>query len=322
MPLVVPAEEDLEPVFFPSAMFGMAAKLEHTHLQDIRPLNTLELWVRVCELLSEWKCKRLGIESRCLSQYHVESVKMRLSNLSLVDVTDIVECLRMVKTADELDNLRKASDITNSTAKAVVDYLRPGETEMDVARRIIQLVAEFGGEDVSFHPQVFSGRRGYLLNISSSETKRLEKGEIVLLDYGAVYRGYRTDITRAYVLGPPSSKHIEVSKKVVKIVQDTVNYVRPGLKASDIHAFALQKFREVGYGDYCKHYTGHGLGLALEKPILIESDNTQIRENMVLAIEQGIYFPDFGIRYEDNIIVGRDQVENMNSIPLELVQIG
>jgi Xaa-Pro aminopeptidase len=317
MPFVISPGRD--PVFFTNMMFGMAAKLEHKYLKDVRPCEAAALWPQVSALLKEWKVKRLGIESRYLSASHADAVRKSFGEIELVDATDLVENVRMVKTAEELDYLKKASQISDKIAGEIVEYLKPGKTEMEVARAIIGLTVEYGGEESSFHPQVFSGRRGYLLNISSSDEKKLQKGEVIMLDYGAVCKGYRTDITRAYVLGPPTARHIEVNKKVIEITRDTMDFVRAGRTASEIHLFALKKFKDVGYPDSCRHYSGHGLGISLERPTLREFDHTEIKENMVLAVEQGLYFPDFGIRYEDNIIVTKGGYDNMNKSPWDLV---
>ena len=241
----------------------------------------------------------------------------KMPNLKLLDSSDLVDGIRMIKSNEELDQIRKAAKITDKVVEAAAkDFLKPGMTESEVAGQIIRSAIEYGAEGESFHPQVFSGRRGYLLNIASSN-KRLAKDEVVMLDFGVNVNGYRTDTTRCFVLGRALEKHKKAAKIALDITYGAMDKIKPGTKASDVHRAVLALFAKFGYDGYCRHYSGHGLGLSVwERPVIREFDDTVIQPNMALAVEQGLYFPDFGVRFEENIIVKESgENENLFSYP-------
>ncbi len=323
MPLLVSADLK-EPIFVPTAAFSQAAKIEHKNVKDIRPYDGPEMWTKVSEILRDLGAGNgtIGLESKYVSHWHYLAFADKIGNQRAEDCSDIVEELRMVKDSEELRQIRSACNITDKVVARIAEsYLKPGITELEVAGEIIRASIEFGAEGESFHPQVFSGRRGYLLNISSS-SKKIERGDVVMLDFGVNVNGYRTDTTRCFVLGRATSKQKEASKIALKITQNAIGNIKPGVKASTIHRNVLVDYKKFGYEGYCRHYTGHGIGLSTwERPLLREFDHTTIRQNMTLAVEQGLYFPTFGVRYEENLIVTRNGVESLFEYPTELVEI-
>jgi Xaa-Pro aminopeptidase len=323
MPLLL--SPDHEPVFIPTAAFGMAAKLEHGNVKEIRPYDGPEMWTRVVEVVKEWNKHEgnIGIESKYLVHSHAQMLREKIPEATFLDCSGIIEEMRMIKDDEELRRIGEAAKITDRVVEVVSkDHLKPGVTELEVAGEITRACIEFGAEDSSFHPQIFSGRRGYLLNISSS-AKKLEKGEVVMLDFGASVDGYRTDTTRCFVLGRARTKQREAARVALKITENAVESVKPGVKASEIHKKSLKDFKKFGYDGYCRHYTGHGIGLnTWERPLLREFDDTQIRENMTIAVEQGLYFPDFGVRFEENLIVTKDGNSSLFGYPAELIELG
>jgi Xaa-Pro aminopeptidase len=324
MPLIIPRESH-EPVFVPTAAFGMAATLEHQNIKDIRPYDAGDIASILADTLTEWGLMigPIGIESAYFSYRHVKGLLEKMPELRVQDVTDLVEGLRMIKSEEELDQIRKGAKITDRVLEAAAkDFLKPGVTELQVAGEIIRSAIEYGAEGESFHPQIFSGRRGYLLNISASN-KTLEQGEVVMLDFGVNVNGYRTDTTRCFVLGRALEKHKNAAKLALAITHGAMDKIRPGVSASDIHKTVLSLFRKFGYEGYCRHYSGHGLGLSTwERPVLREYDYTVIQPKMALAVEQGLYFPDFGVRFEENIIVTKEKNENLFGYPTELIELG
>ena len=323
MPLLVSTEQE-DPIFVPTAAFSQAAIIEHKNVKDIRPYDGPEMWSKVSEILKEMglKNKRIGVESKYLSHQHYLTLADKIEGMRTEDCSDIVEELRMTKDHEELERIRKACTITDQVVTSIAEsHLTPGMTELQVAGEIIRAAIEFGAEGESFHPQVFSGSRGYLLNISSSN-KKIEKGDVVMLDFGVNVDGYRTDTTRCFVLGKATKKQKEISKLALKITENAVNSIRPGVKASEVHRRVLKDYKKFGYEGYCRHYTGHGIGLSTwERPLLREFDHTTIKQNMTLAVEQGLYFPKFGVRYEENLIVTKNGVESLFKYPTELIEL-
>jgi Xaa-Pro aminopeptidase len=234
--------------------------------------------------------------------------------------TDIVEELRMIKSEDEKTYIEKACKITDDVLEEAQDYLKVGKTEMDVTREVLARCLNHGADGASFYPQMFSGKRGYLLNITSSFEKKLQTGEIVLVDFGAVYKGYGCDTTRVFTLGKPTKEQEKAHAATRQIVDECVKAVRPGIKASDIHKVALSKFAEFGYE--AVHTTGHGIGLTnWERPYLSPDEQTIIQPNMTMAVEQGVYTPNWGTRLEENLIVTESGVRNLFKFPLDMIEI-
>lgn len=323
MPLLVTSEGHV--IFFPTVAFHSAVLLEHQWITDARACDVHDIWVKISRALQELRLTHgnVGLEFRYLSKYHSDQFRMQNPEVNVHDCSGILEELRMTKESEEISRMKEACRITDKTLElAASDLVRPGRSEMEVAGEIVRLAVDFGAEGPSFHPQVVSGRRSSLLNISSSYEKRIEKGDIVLLDFGIRYKGYCSDTARAFVLGNADERQKEIVQAVLQILQAALSIVRDGVKASDIHKQALTRFKELGFEGWCRHSSGHGIGLAVwEKPLLREFDHTVLEENTTLAVEQGLYLDNFGIRFEQNLRVTRNGYEPFFEHPMELVSI-
>jgi len=337
MPLLIPAEEDKETIFVPVSNFFLVTDAEHKYIQDVRPSGTGTGGVHppvqdlVSQALVEWNVAsgKIGVEFKYLTTPNTDAIKAKLPKATFVDCSDLVELLRMVKSEEEKAYCIKACEITNKVLQDAWDYLRVGRTEMDVAREIIARTIEYGGDGTSFLPQVFSGRRGCLTNISSSRDKMLQDGEIVLLDFGTVYKGYRCDQTRPFVLGRATKEQKEVSEAIKSVTEAMLEASHSGNTAADIHNAAVLRFSEVGYPfETSPHVwpyvtSGHGMGIETwERPNLSSEDKTVLQPNMFLALEQTIFRqPKYAIRYEENIFVTENGCVDYIKFPMELVEV-
>lgn len=326
MPLILYRDRKRTMTFIPTEAFGMAARIEHRNVKDVRPYEGPEMWTKTAEVLSEIATAknpmRIGVESRYLTQSHFASLSKRTPAAEYEDCSDIIEELRMKKDEEELRAIQKGCKITDNVVEDVGEtYLRPGLTELDVAGEIIRSSIAHGAEGESFHPQVFSGRRGYLLNISSSK-KKIRSGEVVMLDFGVNVDGYRTDTTRCFVLGSPTNLQKKISAVALRITQNAVDRLKPGVQVSKVHKAAIADFKQMGFEGYCRHYTGHGIGLSTwERPAIREYDHTKVEENMTFAVEQGVYLPQFGVRFEENLVITKNGNKSLFKYPAELIQI-
>ncbi len=195
------------------------------------------------------------------------------------------------------------------------------KTEKQISKLIEELIYEYGGESMSFSPIVASGPNSADPH-HASNSRIIKKGDIVVLDYGAKYKGYCSDITRTIAIGEMS----EEAKKIYNIVreaqQNGIDAVKKGILAKDIDYATRKIIASYGYGLYFIHRTGHGIGLDVHEDPFITSSNSEVIQNgMVFTIEPGIYLPNkFGIRIEDDVLVNEKGI-SLTSAPKDIMII-
>jgi Xaa-Pro dipeptidase len=327
MVLIVPADGDV--ILIPTQGFSFAVPVEHEEIKRVLPYSEdveiypfITRWQQSAEAIKSLKTTKgsIGIEVGTLTVPNYNQLIQELDGYNLVIADKLLREIRSVKDAYELDCMRRAARLTDIILDEVMHkFLIPGITEWDIACRLRER-ALLNNVEVSF-TQVFSGYRTNFQNVESSQ-KIINEHEIVLVDYGINFQGYCTDITRAYSLGEPTQKQIDTCKIVADIMLDAINLLKPGLITGEIDDFVRKSYEKKGIIDLWRHRTGHGMGIHFcEWPDLASPDRTEIKPNMVFAVEPGIYYPDFGIRLEDNIIVHENGCENMTKSPLEIVVI-
>ena len=275
---------------------------------------------------------KVGLERARISAHYANEVEKAIPTASYVSIDSAVMILRYIKDAEEITALKKAGRITNEVGEEVIhNHIKPGMTERDLARAFVQVMAEKGA--LPAFVQIFVAERSCYGGISPSD-KKIKQGDTILMDYGVrCDNGYCSDITRAAVIGKPSKAQKEYSKAVKDIITDTLEYIRPGRTAVDIDRFAKSKFKELGFesdkdiygfgGDKDSHRLGHNVGLEPSEPFPIcEANETDVVDpNMCFAIEPGIYIDGVGIRLEDNIITTDTGVDNLTTLPYEIMAI-
>jgi len=218
--------------------------------------------------------------------------------------------LRIIKSKDEINIMSKAGKIAIKSFDELKKEIKVGMTEIEVANMIDALLRKNGAFKSSFEPIVVSGKRGSLPHGNPS-TKKIKNGDYVTIDFGALYKGYASDVTRTIKVG--EAKNIKMDKvyEVVKRAQRAgVQAVKPGVKTNDIDKVCRDIITEAGYGQYFIHSTGHGLGIDVHELPNVTSNkefNTELREGMVITVEPGIYIPGLGgVRIEDDVLVTKN----------------
>jgi Xaa-Pro aminopeptidase len=265
--------------------------------------------------------RRVGIDLKFCSVTNLNELRKQLDSVEFTDTTHLIYELRMVKDAEEIARLREAAKITDLIYDEMIrSKIRQGVSESQTGLNIVKLAAEYKCS-VPF-VQVFSGPRAFYQNVTPCD-RRFAAGDVVLLDYGVTYLGYNTDITRAVCLGRATEEQRELCEKVKFIVRSTISAIRPGVSVAEVDRAARRAFEEAGVKDHYIHRSGHGLGIAkgAEPPELSEAGDQEIKANMVLAIEQGVYRPHLGIRLEDNVLVTENGVEDLTSCSLDLAEV-
>ncbi len=222
-----------------------------------------------------------------------------------VDVLDdLISKLRIVKDDDEVRLLKKAAEIADKTLYEVLDRGINGKKEKEVAAWIEFLVKSLGAEGTSFEPIVASGPNSANPHHRPTDRK-IRRGDVVILDYGARYRSYCSDITRTLVVGEPPENVESVYETVKEAQEKAFQAVKDGVTAEHVDDVARGHIERAGYGEYFIHRTGHGIGLDVhEEPYIAPGNSTILRNGMVFTIEPGVYLPNrFGVRIEDDVLV-------------------
>jgi Xaa-Pro aminopeptidase len=215
-----------------------------------------------------------------------------------------VEKLRAVKDAGELNTIQEASDIISGVFRRVLGGIRPGVTELAVAAEIEHEIKRRGGSGPSFETIVASGARSAWAHARPT-SKPLRKNELVVLDQGAILRGYCSDMTRTVFLGKASRKVRSLYTAVLEAQEAGKRAIRPGVTAGEVDRAARNALKRAKLDRYFTHSTGHGLGLEVhEMPRLGRGEQTILQEGMVLTVEPGVYLEGLGgIRIEDDVVV-------------------
>lgn len=248
-------------------------------------------------------CASLGVEKEHLTVQAAEALGARVGARELIDLAGEVRRLRSTKGSGELEKLERAGVITDAVTEKVIERLRAGQSELAVALAVGAAISEFGATP-SFETLVQSGPNSAVPHQRPS-ARELKAGDLVLLDFGAAFEGYRADTTRMAVIGEPSARQLEIHDLVLRAHDAGIEAVRAGVTTGDVDAAARKVIVAAGLGDRFFHRVGHGLGLeAHEDPSLDPGSNTVLEPGMVFTIEPGVYIPLWGgVRIEDDVVV-------------------
>jgi Xaa-Pro aminopeptidase len=271
--------------------------------------------------LERLKINRLGIEQNHIVHSQFLSFAEDLSPLELVGVEGLVEGLRLYKDDNEIKIMYEAAKIADSAYEHILSFVRPGLTEREVAIELEFFMRKQGAKQSSFDIIVASGYRSALPHGVASD-KVIGSGEFVTLDFGALYQGYCSDLTRTFIVGPATDRHREIYQIVLDAQLNGLN-LRKGMTGKEADALTRDLISKHGYGDQFGHSTGHGLGMEVhEAPSLAPRSETVLQPGMVVTVEPGIYIPGFGgVRIEDDVVIREEGIEILTRSSKDLVII-
>ncbi|MCF0156257.1 MAG: aminopeptidase P family protein [Veillonella sp.] len=230
--------------------------------------------------------------------------------------------LRAVKREDELVHMRKAAQIADEAFAVLLEKIKVGMTENE-ARIILETeMLKRGSDEPSFATIVASGHRSSMPHGVASD-KVIEKGDFVTFDFGAVWKGYHSDMTRTICMGPASDEQKKLYEIVLNAQKKGVSAVRAGLLGVELDTICRDSIENDGYGAYFNHGLGHGVGLDIhEQPVASPRSESVLETNMIITVEPGVYLPGkIGLRIEDSVIVTDDGCEVLTHSPKELIEI-
>lgn len=251
-----------------------------------------------------------------------EKIHSAFKGARFIKASGLVGELRKYKAEDEAEKMREASRLAEKALELVIPKIKAGMKETAVKELLEAEMKNQGLSGPSFDTIIGSGPNSALPHYTAGE-KVLQSGDSIVIDFGGLYQGYCSDMTRTVMLGKATDEYKQVYEAVKGGQLKAIAAVKPGMKASEIDAAARSYITEKGYGDYFIHRTGHGIGMEVhEEPYISNISETVLQPGMVFSIEPGAYLPGkFGVRIEDLVMVTDTGVEVLNKFSKELIEI-
>ncbi|MBK6646250.1 MAG: aminopeptidase P family protein [Anaerolineales bacterium] len=264
--------------------------------------------------------KRIGVEPRQLRLLEFRHVKAGAPEADFPDATDVLAELRLRKDKAEVDAMRRAVKIAQDALEAVIPQIKVGMTEREVASELVMQLLKHGSEsEMPFAPIVSAGPNSANPHASPTDRK-LQTGDLLVVDWGAAYDGYISDLTRTFAVGEVDEEY----KMIHRIVQDANAAGRaaakPGVPCADVDKAARDVIEKAGYGKFFTHRTGHGIGMEGHEAPYMRGDNMQVLEpGMAFTVEPGIYLLGRnGVRIEDNMVISESGAESLSDMSREI----
>lgn len=238
-----------------------------------------------------------------------------------VVVSEVLKNSRMIKSETEIESIKAAQKITDAAFSHILNFIKIGVTEREIALELEFFMRKMGSEGVAFDTIAVSGENGSLPHGVPSERK-IKSGDLITMDFGAIKNGYRSDMTRTVAVGDITREQKAAYETVLLAQKAALGEIRAGKKCAEIDKIARDIINENYEGTF-SHALGHSVGLDIhEEPNFSPKSNAILKENMVLTVEPGIYLPNkFGIRIEDMVVVKENGIENLTKSPKELIII-
>ena len=271
------------------------------------------------EAVQRHSIQRLGFEDAYMTVREHDAYARALP-CELVPAADLLAELRAVKDPEELEIMEGAQRIAEAALEQILGEIRPGVTEKEIAARLQYLMLHYGAEDKSFDPIVVSGPNGSLPHGVPSE-KVIQAGEFVTMDFGCIYDGYCSDMTRTVAVGHVTDEMQTVYDTVLNAQLAGIAACKAGVTGRDVDAAGRKIIEAAGYGDAFGHGFGHGVGLEIhEAPVASPRGEAPLPAGSIVTAEPGIYLPGrFGVRIEDMLYVIEDGCIDLTDAPKQLI---
>lgn len=271
------------------------------------------------EIITSQRIRRLGFEDAYMTVQDHERYRKALP-CDLVPATELLLRLRSVKDEEELDAMVAAQRIAEKALEGILEEIRPGVAEREIAARLQYLMLHFGAENMSFDPIVVSGPNGSLPHGVPGE-RAIQNGEFVTMDFGCVYHGYCSDMTRTVAVGFATEEMQRIYHLVLKAQEAGIAAARAGVTGREVDGAARAVISAAGYGSFFGHSFGHGVGVEIhEQPNASPMNDQALPAGAVISAEPGIYLPGkMGVRIEDVILLTETGCKNLTRAPKELL---
>ena len=277
-----------------------------------------QFYDKIKEALVKLGAKTVGYEES-MSVAEFGALKAALKEFKLKPADSLIEAKRAVKTEAELELIKTAQGIAELALKKAISRVKAGMTERELLADIDYEMVVGGADKYAFETIVAFGPNSAQPHHHPGD-KKLEKDELIIVDMGAKYKGYCSDMTRTFCLGDPGEQLERVYEIVREAQEYAIKYIKAGMTCHDADALAREYIKANGYGDNFGHGFGHGVGIDIhEEPRVGQGTQTVLVPNMVITAEPGIYIPGLGgVRIEDMLVVKEDGVDDITSYDKKL----
>jgi Xaa-Pro dipeptidase len=268
--------------------------------------------------------KRIGVEPRQLRLLEFRYVRDGAPEAEYPDASNVLSGLRLRKDKSEVDAMRRAVRVAQDALEATIPLIKTGMTEKELSSELVIQLLKHGSEpEMPFAPIVSGGPNSANPHASPTDRK-LQAGDLLVVDWGAAYDGYISDLTRTFAVSEVDDEY----KKIHQIVQDANAagraVAKPGIPCAAVDKAARDVIEQAGYGEYFTHRTGHGIGMEGHEEPYMRGDNMQLLEpGMAFTVEPGIYLPNRnGVRIEDNVVITENGADVLSDMPREIRVVG
>jgi Xaa-Pro dipeptidase len=268
--------------------------------------------------------KSIGVEPRQMRLLEFRLVESGAPASGFPDASAVVSSLRIRKDADEVEAMRKAVQVAQSALESTIPLIKAGMTEKELASElVIQLLKHGSQSEMPFAPIVSTGPNGANPHASPSDRK-IQPGDLLVVDWGAAVDGYVSDLTRTFAVGEVEAEYRQIHQVVLEANAAGRAAGKPGVPCAAVDRAAREVIEKAGYGQYFTHRTGHGVGMEGHEEPYMRGDNLQVLEpGMAYTVEPGIYLPDRnGVRIEDNVVITDTGAVCLSDMPRELRVVG
>lgn len=284
-----------------------------------------KLYAQLGELIHKHSAKNMAIEAQTLTVSRLHVLKNQFKDVEVIDtdvLSNAINSLRMIKDEEELACIKIAQQIAENAFEKILHFIRAGVTEREIALELNRLMFQEGAEDISFETIALSGSNTSMPHGVPSD-KKVREGEFVLMDFGAVYNGYHSDMTRTVCVGEPDEEMKRVYDIVLEAQTAALNAARAGITGRELDLIARSIISEAGYGETFGHSLGHGVGLEIhERPNASPNYNLPLSAGTVVTVEPGIYLAGrFGVRIEDFVILTENGCINLTKCAKNIISL-
>jgi len=267
--------------------------------------------------------QRIGIEALAMRVRELRLMETAAPGARLEEAEHLFGALRMIKDETEIAAMRRAVKITEGALQGVLDTFGVGMTEKQIASELLANLLRGGAEGLPFQPIVVAGPNSALPHAIAGD-RPVQRGDLLLLDFGVTVDGYNSDITRTFAVGEIDDEMKRVYGLVLRANEAGRLAAGPGASGEAVDQAARKVIADGGYGEYFRHRTGHGLGMeGHEPPYVVEGNATPLAPGNVVTIEPGIYLAGRGgVRIEDDVVITANGAESLTTFPRELITIG
>ena len=278
-----------------------------------------DLWEDIQKKIKGLRC---GVDGKSFSLQIWRKMKRNMPNCAWLVLEDVIRIVRSQKDAEEIHAIKKALDIAEAAFRQLCGMIKPGLTEKDIQIELDYRLKQMGAEKSAFDIIVLSGQRSSWPH-GQAGRKKIRHNNVILIDFGAVWRGYHSDLTRILALGKMPHKFKRIFNIINEAKHRAIQNIKPGISARVVDEVARDYIKSQGFAKYFGHGLGHGLGLEIhEYPVLSPRSRDVLKENMVFTIEPGIYCPGLGgIRVEEDVLVTKNGVSVLSRSQKNIIEI-